>query len=140
METIPYSRIFKIDWRWIGLNFCFFVSFHLLPSHIIYLMRLISPQMGGLYLIWIFGGIAVISFLIGYKSHKVTIWETTIASALYAIVLMAEIHQVWELKFFITSYWVPYWIIAIIAIATLSAWLGEYVKVMKERNRGQKAS
>ena len=91
-------------------------------------------------LIWIFGGIAVISFLIGYKSHKVTIWETTIASALYAIVLMAEIHQVWELKFFITSYWVPYWIIAIIAIATLSAWLGEYVKVMKERNRGQKAS
>ena len=49
METIPYSRIFKIDWRWIGLNFCFFVSFHLLPSHIIYLMRLISPKMGGLY-------------------------------------------------------------------------------------------
>jgi hypothetical protein len=51
---------------------------------------------------------------------------------------MAELHQVWDLTFFLTSYWIPYWIIAIIAIATLSAWFGEYIRAMKEKKRVQK--
>ncbi len=137
METIPYSKIFKLDWRWIGLGFCFFVSFHLLPSHIIYLMRIISPAMTMLYSIWIFAGMAVVGFLIGYKSQGVTIWEATIASAVYAIVLLAAILEVWHGGLeFRTSYW----IIAIIAIATLSAWFGEYIQAMKEKNSVQKKS
>jgi hypothetical protein len=130
METIPYSKIFKLDWRWIGLSFCFFVSFHLLPSHLIYLMRIFSSAATTLYAIWIFAGMAVIGFLIGYKSQGVTIWEAAIASAVYALVLLAAIHEVWHAGFeFKTSYW----IIAIIAIATLSAWFGEYVQAIKEK-------
>lgn len=135
METIPYSKIFKLDWRWIGLSFCFFVSFHLLPSHIIYLLRIISPKMTVLYSSWMFGGMAVIGFLIGFKSQGVTIWEATIASAVYSIVLLAAIHQVWGGGI---GVWTPYWIIAIIAIATLSAWFGEYVQAIKEKKNPPK--
>ena len=131
METIPYSKIFKLYWRWIGLGFCFFVSFHLLPSHIIYMLRVISPAMNVIYSVWIFGGMAVIGFMIGYKSKGVTIWEATIASAVYSIVLLAAIEKVWGGGL---EFRTPYWIIAIIAIATLCAWFGEYIQALKEKN------
>lgn len=135
METIPYSKIFKLDWRWIGLGFCFFVCFHLLPSHLIYLMRVFSPAITILYSVWIFAGMALIGFLIGYKSRGVTIWEATIASAVYSILLLAAIHEVWHGGVALRT---SYWIIAIIAIATLSAWFGEYVQATKERSGEQK--
>jgi hypothetical protein len=135
MESIPYSKIFKLDWRWVGLGFCFFVSFHLLPSYIIYLTRIISPGMTVVYSSWIFGGLAIVGFLIGYLSRGVTIWEATVSSAVYAILLLSAVNNEWNGELHLRT---SYWIIAIIAIATLSAWFGEYVQAMKEKKVAQK--
>jgi hypothetical protein len=135
MGTIPYSKIFTVDWRWIGLSFCFFICFHLLPSHIIYMVRIISPAMTTLHAVWMFAGMALVGFLIGYKSQGVTIWEAAIASTVYAFVLLSAINGLWQAKI---EFKTPYWIIAIIAIATLSAWFGEYIQAMNGKKSGQR--
>ena len=135
MATIPFSKIFKLDWRWVGLSFCFFITFNLLPSHIIYLLRIVSPASTTVYSIWIFGGIALIALAIGYSSKGVTIWEPAVASAVYAPILLSAIRTVWNRGI---QVWTPYWIIAIIAAAALSAWLGEFIQAMKQRNEARK--
>jgi hypothetical protein len=122
----------KLDWRWIGVGYCFYVVFHLLPSYLLLGFGRLGDVPALAKIIWLFFGLALIGFYIGYSSRGVTIWEPAIAAVLYDLTLMLEFSDFWGRSvqnslgiFFI-------WIIATLVITIASAWEGEMVQVWKE--------
>ena len=126
------KKKFTFDVRWVGFGFCFFVTMHLLPAYLMYQLRFISPALSIIYDIWIFGGTALVAFLIGYISRGVTIVEASIAGVLYSIVLLAAAHQMWDAPIKMST---SIWIYAIFAITTFSAIFGEAIQAMKEKKQ-----
>ena len=75
----------KLQWKWVGLTFIFYVLFYLLPlvaAIEIFPNLLIIPS------VWIFGGIIIVSAIAGYLSEGVTIWEPAIAGAGLIVLLL----------------------------------------------------
>ena len=75
---------------------------------------------------------AFVGFFIGWKSQGVTIIEAGMASLMYGFILMFAINRVWAGPWTISlviSAWD--WLIAVVVIATVSAWFGELVQSMK---------
>jgi len=131
-NLIMEKKKFSFDVRWVGFGFCFFVTMHLLPAYLMYQLRFISPALTIVYDVWIFAGIALIAFLIGYISRAVTIVEASIAGVLYAVVLLAAAHQMWGGPIKMST---SIWIYAIFAITTMSAMFGEAIQAMKEKRQ-----
>jgi hypothetical protein len=76
----------KLQWKWVGITFIFYVMFYLLPlvaTIEIFPNLLIIPG------IWIFGGIIIVAAAAGYISEGVTIWEPAIAAAGLTVLLLA---------------------------------------------------
>jgi len=76
----------KLQWKWVGITFVFYVLFYLLPLVVtmeIFPNLLIIPG------IWIFGGIIIVAAVAGYLSEGVTIWEPAIAAAGLIVLLLS---------------------------------------------------
>ena len=134
MEANTSTRKLDVDLRWIGVGVCFFIVMHLLPTYLLYELRVITTMFSTFFSIWAFGGMAFVGFFIGWMSKGVTIIEAGLASLIYAFILMGAIN--YELGGpmvfpMVIKPWI--WVIAVLVIATASAWLGEMVQAMQER-------
>ena len=95
MNEIKWSlKISQINWKWVGIGYCFFVVFHLLPSYIINGFYFNMEDLAGRG-IWLFFGLAIIAFYIGYRSRGVTILEPAISALFYDITLLLEFRSFW---------------------------------------------
>jgi len=130
-----------IDWKWIGMGYCYFVVFHMLPSYFFTGTRFSLMRSGFVELmgVWLFIGLAFVAFFIGFHSRGVTVIEPGLSSLMYAITIFFYLGRftgqdvslrtigyayITALMFFLT--------------AVLSAWLGEKMQQRKER-QGQAA-
>jgi hypothetical protein len=121
--------ISKIDWRWVGIGYCLFVVYHLLPSYVIsgFALEMDNMTRG----IWLFIGLAIIAFYIGYKSKGVTIIEPAISALLYDVTLLLEFRAFWGRSLAHSSGTIYVWGIVTLALAICSAWLGEVYQARK---------
>jgi len=133
MENIGIIQPFKrIDWQWVGIGYCFFIVYHLLPSYLILgLSRngLTGEMAKG---IWLFAGLGVIGAYIGYRSRGITILEPAISALLYMATLTLLFDQFWGRSFGPRSVGlIYYWIAGGFLIAFVSAWVGELVQARR---------
>lgn len=117
----------KIDWRWVGIGYCFYVVFHLLPT---YLTTSLDPLEQGF---WLFIGLAVIAFYIGYRSSGVTILEPAIAALLYDLTLLLEFKNLWGRTLSHSWGTLYLWGITTLVITVLCAWMGELYQARKQK-------
>lgn len=131
MREIKWSlRNTKIDWKWVGIGYCFFVVFHLLPSYLIMGFPFDRDFAG--FGIWLFVGLAIIAFYIGYRSRGITILEPTISAILYDITLLLEFNKFWGRS--VSHSWgtIYVWGILTLTLGISCAWLGEIVQSRKQ--------
>lgn len=128
MEPKISLKISDIDWRWVGLGICFFIVMHLLPTYLLFEFRIMASAFSTLFSVWVFAGMAFVGFFIGWKSKGVTIVEAGIAGLVYGFILLAAIQQELGGPLVISSIG---WFVAVIAIATVSAWFGELVQSVR---------
>lgn len=137
-KTSDMILIGKPDWKWVGVSYCFFVVYHLLPTIV-----MIAFFRGGLglgwnigTLVWMFFGLALVGGYVGYESAGVTIVEPAISSVLYILTLMVSLRSVWDLPYGVRSLWASSAaILAAIAIVIVSAWIGEMLQGKKLKRK-----
>ncbi|HTX17195.1 MAG TPA: hypothetical protein VMG34_00940 [Bacteroidota bacterium] len=136
MKRIGEIKNVSVDWRWVGVGTCFFIVMHLLPTYILFELRVITTLFGAIFSVWVFAGMAFISFFIGWKSKGVTIIEAGLAAFIYGIVLMLAINQEWGVGPVFPLVIKPLgWFFAVVVIATVSAWFGELVQSIKAQGK-----
>jgi hypothetical protein len=129
----------SVDWRWIVAAYCYLVLFHLLPTSLLGGLTIFPRFPGGggglglqpsdLASVWLLGGIAVVSFIVGLRSKGFTIVEPAVAGMLYAITTTLGFHE-------IASTHVRYrpvlaavfWLLIVVILSVASAWMGEVVQ------------
>jgi len=127
-EIKPFSRL---DWKWVGVSYCMFVVFHLLPSIIMigFFRGTSAPGLDIGTVIWMFFGLTFVGAYVGYKSAGVTIFEPAISSILYILTLLLSVQRAWDLS--IRMYRLPAAfaiVLAAFAIVVASAWVGELIQ------------
>jgi len=122
----------KLDWPWIGVGYCFFVVFHLLPSYLLLGLESFGDIPALLKIVWLFLGLAVIGFYIGYRSRGVTIWEPAISALLYDLTLAFEFSDFWGRSVYNSLGVFFVWVVATLVITIASAWDGEMVQARRE--------
>lgn len=125
----PFKRI---DWRWVGIGYCLYIVYHLLPSYL--LLGLARYGLTGKLVkgMWLFIGLAVIGGYIGFRSRGITILEPAISALLYMATLALLFDQFWGRSFGPRSVGLIYvWIVGGFVIAFVSAWVGELVQARK---------
>ncbi|RPI02272.1 MAG: hypothetical protein EHM64_14270 [Ignavibacteriae bacterium] len=116
-------QISKVDWKWVGIGYCFFVVFHLLPT---FILNGLSLHMDMLPLgVELFVGLAIVAFYIGYRSRGVTILEPVISVLLYDITLLFEFRNLWGRSASGSVWIILLWGFLTLVMAVCSAWLGE---------------
>ncbi|MBI3006121.1 MAG: hypothetical protein HYY49_12005 [Ignavibacteriales bacterium] len=127
MENSTSVRPFKvIDWKWVGLGYCFYVVYHLLPSYLLLGLTQFGWTDELAKGICLFAGLALIGFYIGYRSQGVTILEPAISAIVYILTLALLFDRFWGRSFSIRSAGLIYvWILGGFVIAFVSAWIGE---------------
>ncbi len=146
----------KVDWRWVGVGFCFFVVFHLLPSYVIigFFTALFNPVRTPSFLaavynfglfsqpglgkigaaFWLSVGPAIVGMYIGYRSRGVTILEPGISALFYTLVLFFSIPKIWEGQLAISTVSGMFaWIASAFVAACIGAWIGELLQARKQR-------
>lgn len=141
-QTKNIQPIQQIDWRWVGIGYCFFVVFHLLPS---YLAIFLSPLVSGGRMadkgLWLFFGLAVIGYYIGYRSKGVTILEPAISSVLYLLTLSLLFERFWGRAMTTRTIGLMIvWAALSFIISFVSAWIGELMQARKEMKRAHSPS
>lgn len=137
MTTPTIQPIKKIDWRWVGISYCFFVVFHLLPS---YLMFFVSPLLAGRDMTakggWLFLGLALVGYSIGYRSKGVTILEPALSSIAYLFTLSLLFERFWGRSININTLGlILIWAAVGFVIAFVSAWIGEIIQARREAKK-----
>ncbi len=136
MNNAHEMKLFgKPDWKWVGVSYCFFVVFHLLPS--IIMVGLFRSGMGIGWnvgtLVWMFFGLALVGGYVGYKSAGVTIVEPVISSLAYVVTLMVSLRFAWDLPIRVNAFWASGGVVlASMAIVLVSAWVGEVLQAKKK--------
>jgi hypothetical protein len=127
-------RLGTIDWSWVGVGYCFLVVFHLLPSYFLLGIGKFGQHAEFLKAVWLFGGLAIVSFCIGYRSWSVTILEPAISAIVYTATLALLLGELSGRSFSLRSAGFLYlWMVAILVVATLSAWIGERVQSSRQK-------
>gem|GEM_PF-5542303 len=128
------SRKLTIDWRWVGVGYCFFVVLHLLPTVLFNIfLGLKSSALNVMpVLYWLYFGLFYVGFYIGYRSRDFTVIESGLAGTVYGLTLVYVLPnvmliplRVWEGKVTL--------IVSLFVVATISAWVGEIVQMRRER-------
>jgi hypothetical protein len=134
----------SVDWRWIVAAYCYLVLFHLLPTYLMGGLMIFPRFPGGgggsglkpsdLATIWLLGGIAVVSFIVGWRSKGFTILEPAVAGMLYAITTTLGFHEL------VTAHVrdrvalaAVFWLLIVMILSVASAWMGEAVQQRKLR-------
>lgn len=133
MQPSAESSKIRIDWRWVGLGYCFFVVFHLLPSYLFNILSIV--QEGSLVLsFWLLAGLVLIGVYIGYRSTGYTILEPAIAALLYTITIFLRAGDFWGETWNSQSAGMLFvGMVAAFLLAMLGAWIGEKLQVSKEQ-------
>lgn len=123
---------FPLNWTWVAVGYSYFVLGHLLPITILQVLSanflLLKIAVSG----WAFGGLAVIAFLIGYRSRGVTVLEAVIASILYTLTMSAAVGRFWSHSLNVTG---ELWFGLAIIVAAVSAMLGEVIQHSAEQKQ-----
>lgn len=140
METAQSKRL-NIDWKWVGVGYCFFVVFHLLPTHLLLEFSREGIHSDLVRSLWVLIGLFVIGVYIGFRSRGVTLIEPALAVVLYIFTLFLKGGD------FIGKpargrYMAALLITSGIAffIAMLGAWIGEMLQASKEKKAEQAGS
>ncbi len=132
-QTLSF-RVTPIDWKWVGVGYCFFVVFHLLPTYIANGFALQTNELDRG--IWLFVGLAIIAFYIGYKSKGITIVEPAISAVLYDLTLLLEFRDFWGRSASHAPGTLLLWGMLTLVLAVASAWLGEKYQARKKARAG----
>jgi hypothetical protein len=119
---------FPPDWTWISVGFCYFVIGHLLPLSILSWMSSGDGMFQYITSVMSFAGLAVIAFIIGYRSRNIAVVETVIACLLYTFIMNVATSQMWNQSFRMAG---PAWMMLAFVTSALSATMGEIVQSMK---------
>lgn len=130
MSDAHKSPRILINFEWVGMGFCFFVVFHLLPSYFFGLLSFSRDLM----IIWVYSGLAFISCYIAYRSRGFTIFEPAIAGTLYLIVLAYSIPYLVEQQWKTRGLKPLVWLMAAFVTSSISAYLGEKIQEWKKRS------
>lgn len=127
--TVMKSSV-AIDWRWVGLGFCFFVVFHMMPLYLFGWAFESSDDGANSWVLWacIYMGLGLVSSYIGFRSRGVTIAEPVIAGLLYIVALFNAIPQIHPLS---TDRGWPAVLISLLAafvVCSVSAYVGEIIQ------------
>ena len=117
----------KLQWKWVGITFIFYVLFYLLP---LIVFSELFPSLWIIPGIWVFGGILVIAGLAGYISEGVTIWEPAIAAAGLIVLLLGYtvlfvFPKAFQGAFFRGVVFIVLPAIVVFVMSMTGAWLGE---------------
>ncbi|HWP82897.1 MAG TPA: hypothetical protein VNN76_09625 [Bacteroidota bacterium] len=128
----------RVDWKWVGVGFCFYVVFHLLPTYLLLGISLRGMHTGfASFAIWMFTGLAVIGFYIGYRSSGVTIVEPGLSALLYILALVLGTQRLISGSVSLLSFFEALsWMGAAFVIAIASAFVGELLQARKEESEG----
>lgn len=122
----------KIDWRWVGIGYCLYIVYHLLPSYLLLGMARHGLTGETAKAVWLYVGLGAIGLYIGYRSHGITILEPAISALLYMATLTLLFDQFWGRSFGPRSVGLIYfWIVGGFFIAFVSAWVGELIQARK---------
>jgi hypothetical protein len=121
---------FPPDWRWITVGFCYFVLGHLFPISLLNLLSVNGGIFSAITSAWAFGGLAVVSFIIGFRSRNIAVLEAVIASIAYTLIMNIAVMNMWTRTFQFTG---VRWMFMILTISIISATIGEVVQGMKHR-------
>jgi hypothetical protein len=131
MTEIKWSlRNVKIDWKWVGVGYCLFIVFQLLPTYLLNGFTLYESNLGTGF--WLFVGVAIIAFYIGYRSRGRTILEPAISAILYDITLLLEFNRLWGRSASHSLGIIYVWGILTLTIAICCAWLGEAFQAKRQ--------
>ena len=126
----------SLQWKWVWISFCFYVSFHLLPSYVtggFFAISYGNPWNNIVMLAWIFLGVGIVGAFIGYRSRGITVLEPAIASLLYIIVLSFSIPRLWPFQ--MGAGHIPNLLLAMISAFVVAAAGGAFGEVLQERKR-----
>lgn len=135
------SASMRIDWKWVGVGYCIFVVFHLLPS--LFLLEFVRQGLGGNLLrsLWGLMGLVVVGLYIGYRSRGYTILEPAIAALLYAVTIFLKSGELIGGKW--TSQSAGMLLVMSVGaflLAMFGAWIGEMLQTRKEQAERQTSS
>ncbi len=125
--TEPIVPPNKLQWKWVGITFVFYLLFYLVPLVIaveLFPEHLLIPG------IWSFGGIMVVAGIAGYLSEGITIYEPAIAGAALTVILLGYIAFIvfpmaFRGAFFRMSVFILFPAISVFVLSVTGAWLGE---------------
>jgi|SRR5579862_180238 len=102
MNNEHHITLKSLNWEWVGVGFCFFVVFHLLPTYILGMMTEHSVVVSSdeRLVIWLFFGLGIISGYIGYKSKQVSFIEPALSAAGYITVLGFVLPRIFSVGWF----------------------------------------
>jgi hypothetical protein len=122
-----------IDWRWVGIGYCFFIVFLILPTYII-----ISPietyfnfkiPFAGFFA---FIGFVCIAFYIGCRSKGIAIFESGISALMIVGTFLVSDLENASGRFTLEAVGkYLFGIFLIFSFASISAWVGKYVHARK---------
>jgi hypothetical protein len=134
---------FSLDWRWIVAGYCYLILFHLLPTYLIggssgFFLVLHLPGEGGIGsslepldvgMIWLLAGIAIVAFVVGWKSRGFTILEPALSGALYALTTALAFHELASARVRDRAVLaIVFWVLIVVILSAASAWMGEAVQ------------
>lgn len=143
-NSVKSPFTFAVDWRWILAGYCYLVLFHLLPTVMLGSFAFPVSPVGGIgsvkavnvATVWLLFGVAVVAFVIGYRSRGFTILEPAISGVLYAFTTAAGFHGLLASN---VREEVPmaivFWVLIVIILTVASAWLGEIAQRRAEKSR-----
>ncbi len=124
----------RIDWKWVGLGYCIFVVFHLLPAYLLIQFSYVGRIGDTLRTLWLIAGMLVIGVYIGYRSRGFTILEPAISAVLYIFTIFFKADEFMGRRLDIRSLGALL-VAAGVAflLAMLGAWIGEMLQASGER-------
>ncbi|MFA5835129.1 MAG: hypothetical protein WDA22_16745 [Bacteroidota bacterium] len=136
MNTMNASKLqwitFPPNWTWVAVGYCYFILGHLLP---IAIMQWLSGYFLFLKVViagWAFGGLAVIAFIIGFRSRGVTVLEAVISSILYTLTMSVAVAGFWTKAMDISG---QLWFILAIVASAISSVIGEIIQHSIEKQQ-----
>jgi hypothetical protein len=129
-----------IDWRWVGIGYCFIVVFLLLPIRIFsFVMGYMNINISNvlIYTPTIVLLVAtletiVIAFYIGYRSKGKAVFESGISAILF-YGTMAVINPMSHYSILKTIGFYYFWAVVVFSCTSMSAWIGKLVQARKNR-------
>ena len=138
MATENNQLSVHFSWAWVGISFCFFVTFHLLPTFLFGIVDLTreniyyAPYSEGFSFFMMASVLAFISGFLGYKSHGRDVLEPVFAMTMYIIFLGYVLPLLYPAKSH-NDFSSPLIIfLSIFATSAVSTYVGSVIWIRKE--------